>query len=385
VVDITERRHAEERFRMAVESAPNAMVMVGAGGKIVLVNAQTEKVFGYTREELIDQSIEILVPERFRGTHPGFRAGFFAQPHARAMGTGSALYGLRKDGTEIPVEIGLNPIETDEGSFVLAAIVDVTERERAQRALAQKNEEIEAFVYIVSHDLRAPLVNLQGFSKELATSCRELKEHLIGRSGPAAGDPRVEDILDREIPDALRYISASTSKFERLINALLGLSRSGRQEYRYEELDIRRLVGGTLDSLQQLIQRSGASVEIGHLPRAWGDPTAVGQVFSNLIANALAYLEPGRPGRIELGGEEQDRYSHYWIRDNGLGIPATARTRVFQVFQRFHPDVSTGEGMGLAIIKRIVERHGGRVWIESEEGQGSTFHLTLPTRELTEG
>jgi PAS domain S-box-containing protein len=377
VVDITERKRAEERFRAVVESAPSAMVMIDRTGRIVLVNKQTEKLFGYSREELLGQSIELLVPERFRGSHPGDRSAFFKDPASRPMGAGRELFAVRKDGVEVPVEIGLNPIQTQEGAFVLAAVVDITARKRAQTALAQKNEEVEAFVYIVSHDLRTPLVNLQGFSKELEMSCARLREKL------KTDDPEVRAILEDEIPGALRFISASTHKFERLINALLGLSRTGRREYRNEAVDLAALVGTTLDSLRGTIEKTGARVAVGSLPTAWGDATSLGQVFSNLIANALSYLKPGRPGLIEIGGERAEQaMNRYWVRDNGVGIPATARERVFQVFQRFHPELAPGEGMGLAIVKRVVERHGGKVGVETREGEGTTFSFTLPSREL---
>lgn len=378
IVDITERKRAEERFRAAVESAPNAMVMINAEGKIVLVNAQTEKLFGYPRAELLGQTIEMLVPNRFRGSHPGFRTGFFHDPNSRPMGAGRELFGVRKDGREVPVEIGLNPIKTEEGSFVLAAVVDITERRRAQAALAQKNEEVEAFVYIVSHDLRTPLVNLQGFSKELEKSCQEIRDQLRSAKLPEETERNLRGILDEDIPGALRYISASTNKFERLINALLGLSRSGRQQYRYELLDLQALVGTTLDSVRQSIEKTKATIRVGDLPKSWGDATAIGQVFSNLIANALNYLKPDRPGVIEIGGEPQELMNRYWVRDNGVGIPVTAQERIFHVFQRFHPEMAPGDGMGLAIIKRVVERHGGKVWVETKEGQGTTFFLTLP-------
>jgi signal transduction histidine kinase len=251
--------------------------------------------------------------------------------------------------------------------------------------LAHKNEEVEAFVYIVSHDLRAPLVNLQGFSRELQISCDSLGRHLAGAPLPAGTREAVRDLTDVEIPASLRFISASTAKFERLINALLQLSRSGRRELQPEELDMDAQVAATLDSLRRLIEERGAEVVVGPLPPARADATAVGQLFSNLVTNALRYLQPGRPGRIELGGERIDGANRYFVRDNGVGIAAAAEKKLFQVFQRFRPDLAEGEGIGLATIKRIVERHGGRVWAESTEGVGTTFYFTLPPAEAGAG
>jgi signal transduction histidine kinase len=249
----------------------------------------------------------------------------------------------------------------------------------ANAILAQKNEEVEAFVYIVSHDLRAPLVNLQGFSSELERSCGALEATLHSVALQPNTEKTIHTILREDIAGALRYISASTVKLQRLIDALLLLSRTGKQELRIEVVDVRSVVETTVLSLRRSIESSGAEVIVESLPTVTGDVTAIGQVFSNLISNALKYLQPGRPGRIAIGGETTDRVAHYWVRDNGAGIAASSQPRLFQVFQRFHPHLASGEGMGLAIVKRIVERHGGKMWAESEEGVGTTFHVHLPT------
>lgn len=249
----------------------------------------------------------------------------------------------------------------------------------ANTELAQKNQETEAFVYIVSHDIRAPLVNLQGFAKELEMSCRELSEQLRGAPLPADLEKRVAAILQEDMGASLRYVSAGASKLERLIEALLRLSRSGREQYRSEDVDVNALVEATMSTLRKSIDSSGASVSVARtLPKAFGDRTAIEQVFSNLITNATHYLQPGRPGVIEIGGEAGDSMSTYWVRDNGVGMGESARSRLFQVFQRFHPDMAPGEGMGLAIVKRVVERHRGQISAESEEGAGTTFRFSLP-------
>jgi len=256
----------------------------------------------------------------------------------------------------------------------------------ANTELAAKNAEVEAFVYIVSHDLRAPLVNLQGFAKELELSVGELSEKLQDAPLPANVQRDVAAILRDGMGAALRFITASTSKFERLIGALLRLSRHGREKYLAEVVDVGAVVGSTLASLQQSIAASGATVSVtGSLPNALGDATAIGQVFSNLVENALHYLRPGTPGVIEIGGEASGALAQYWVRDNGVGIGASAQPRLFQVFQRFHPHMAPGEGMGLAIVKRVIERHGGEVRVQSEEGAGTTFHVTLPAAAGAKG
>ncbi|HEY2734016.1 MAG TPA: MASE1 domain-containing protein [Polyangiales bacterium] len=252
---------------------------------------------------------------------------------------------------------------------------------RRGQALAAKQDEAESFVYVVSHDLRAPLVNIQGFSEELRAGCRDLEESLRDLPLPAARRQAIERILAEGIRESLGYIAASTTKLQHLIDALLVLSRTGREQYTLMPIDSDALAEASVGVLRQTIEKGGARVELSPLPAAYGDSTAIGQVFTNLIGNAVKYLQPGRAGVIEVGGETQDEMSHFWVRDNGCGFGINARTRLFQAFQRFHPQLASGEGMGLAIVKRVVERHGGRVWAESVEGAGSTFHFTLPASQ----
>jgi signal transduction histidine kinase len=252
------------------------------------------------------------------------------------------------------------------------------ELRRRGRDLSEKNDEMERFVYIVSHDLRTPLMTLQGFSDELARSCVALDTALTESRAPV--DPGPLSLLRDEIPSALRFIRASGNKFERLIDALLRLSRLGRTDHRPERVDVAALVQSTLDSLRQLIEQSGGLVQVGELPDAWADPTTLGQVFSNLVANAIHYRSAERPIVISIQGKAEGRLLHYSVSDNGVGIPEVAQERLFQVFQRFHPKLAEGDGMGLTIVKRAVERHGGNVWAESRESMGTTFHFSLPAR-----
>ena len=244
--------------------------------------------------------------------------------------------------------------------------------------LRRKNQEVEGFVYIVSHDLRAPLVNVKGFSRELEASCARLKQLMASCSSLDEYRRTSAEVLDEEIDGALHYISASASKFERLIEALLGLSRHGRQQYTLERINVWELVTNAVATFEQSITEAGAEVEVGSLPAVQADATALCQVFSNLIGNCLKYRSADRRLKIEIGGQVEGDAVHYWVRDNGLGIPEAGQARLFQVFQRLHPQQAQGEGMGLAIAHRIIERHHGKIWAESREGEGSTFHFSLP-------
>lgn len=397
----------ERLFQNVVESAPYAMLLARSNGTIVLVNAEAERLFGYRREELAGQPVEMLLPFGLREVHAALRGGFMTRPQSRAMGAGRDLYGQRKDGSRVPMEVGLRPVQTAEGPGVLAAITDITVRKQAEAELqtvnvalaatnealrranaeitrknaeiSRKNEEVESFVYIVSHDLRAPLVNLQGFSRELELSCAELETAVSQLALSPTQSRALQAILHEDIPATLHFIAASVGKFDHLINSLLTLSRTGSQQYRRDPLDMQAIAEATLAMMRGPTLTAGARIALHRLPAARGDATAIGQVFANLIENALKYADPDRPPEIEIGGCVADGRSHYWVRDNGVGIPPHAHARLFQVFQRFHPERASGDGIGLAAIKRIVERQGGTIWAAESIERGAVFHFTLPT------
>ncbi|MFM0469508.1 sensor histidine kinase [Paraburkholderia strydomiana] len=256
------------------------------------------------------------------------------------------------------------------------------ELSRINESLRQQTQENEMFIYSVSHDLRVPLVNLQGFSKELIRACEELRAAVSDSSLPAQTRQRIERIVDEDIGEALHYLQTAVLRASHIIDALLRLSRIGRVEYRQQKVEVCDIVQRVIDAMQGSIRARNAQVHVGELPPVWGDPTALEQVFANLIGNAVNYLDQSREGRIEIGttpappGVQSLRI--FYVRDNGLGIPAIALPRLFNAFQRLHGTAVAGEGIGLALVRRVVERHGGRVWAESTEGVGTTFYLSLP-------
>jgi signal transduction histidine kinase len=262
---------------------------------------------------------------------------------------------------------------------------------RMAETIRQKEQENELFVYSVSHDLRSPLVNLQGFSQELALALGEMRSLLAGCDLPAAARDRAARLLDRDAGEAIHFIQTAVTRLAGIIDSLLRLSRVGRVEYRWQQIDVAASVARVVGSLHDSLGRRGAQVAVGELPPCWGDPAAIDQVFGNLLGNAVNYLDPARPGRVEVGsageepGAEAPAGVHrgdmrvYYVRDNGLGIPEAFRDKVFVAFQRLHPEVAPGEGIGLALVRRVVERHGGKVWLESAPGQGSTFYVALPS------
>jgi PAS domain S-box-containing protein len=364
------RRQAEERFRQVVEASPSGLVMVDAAGTIALVNAEIERLFGYRREELVGQPIEMLVPARVRGEHAGDRRAYCAAPSARAMGAGRDLYGVRRDGGEFPVEIGLNPIRTPAGLLVLGVVVDITERKAAEEALdartrdlERSNAELEQFAYVASHDLQEPLRMVASYTELLA-------ERYRGR-------------LDEKADKYIHYAVDGARRMRQLVNDLLAFSRVGTQGKAFAPVDTAGVVRRVLAGMRGAITESGAEVVCGELPTVDADESQLGQVFQNLIGNAIKFRSQAPP-RIRIDAAPSAGAWKFSVADNGIGIdPAYAET-VFQMFQRLHERGRYhGSGIGLAIVKKIVERHGGRVWFESRAASGTVFHFTLrPVEEV---
>jgi PAS domain S-box-containing protein len=402
-----------ERLAEILDIAEDGIITVNLRREIVLFNRGAARIFGYTPAEIRGRPLEDLLPNRYRPAHPGQVDVFAVGPVvSRVMGERRVVFGRRKDGTEFPAEVTISKLEGG-GDTLLTAIVrdatvrkkyedalvevnqDLEERVRARTAelaernlqLAQKNEENEMFVYSVSHDLRSPLVNLEGFSDELRASLRELGKLLQDDQIPAAVRKKAADVVNGGMRESIDFIRAAVSRLSRIIDALLRLSRAGRVTYQRQVLDVGGIVRRVVDALHGTAAERKAEVVIGDLPPAVGDPTAVEQVFANLIGNAVHYLDPARPGRVQVGGRPggpgpdggtDPTGNTYFVRDNGLGIDPAYLPKLFQAFQRLHPDKAPGEGIGLALVRRILERLGGKIWAESAPGEGTTFFLTLP-------
>jgi len=368
IADVTKHKLADEKFRLVVEASPSGMVMTDAGGKIVLVNVEAERLFGYRRDELIGKPIEMLVPPRIHGEHVRFRDGFQDNPEARSMGKGRDLHIVRKDGTELPVEIGLNSIRASEGMMVLSAIIDISERKRATQALAKRSEELqrsnddlEQFAYVASHDLQEPL--------RMVANYTELRsEHLEGT-------------LDEKGEKYIRYAVDGAKRMQQLIKDLLAYSRVDSQGSTPVRVKSENVMRNVLDSLKIAIEESHAEIVYEALPDVFADKVQLTQVLQNLIGNALKFR--GKcPPQVHIGTELRNDKWLFRVEDNGIGIEKQCADQVFQMFKRLHERGRyTGSGIGLAIAKKIVERHGGRIWFDSEPGRGSTFYFTMPAAQ----
>jgi PAS domain S-box-containing protein len=408
-IGTSEAAGAAELFRLAVDAAPNGMVVIDADGTIVLANAHMVQQFGYAKDELLGQPVEMLVPERLRTRHPDYRAGFFAAPQARPMGVGRDLFGLRKDGSEIPVEIGLNPIETAAGRFVLAAIIDVSERKRseelkaqqlaalnlaedadearklaelrkealaqvngilerevAQRIrvaaeLARSNAELEQFAYVASHDLQEPLRMVGSYLELLAK--------------------RYQGQLDDKADRWIGFAVDAASRMKQLINDLLEFSRVNTHGKPLAPTDCSTVFDMVVANLGEAIRESAAVVTHGPLPTVLADRGQLTQLFQNLIGNAIKYCGERAP-EIRVEAMRSVDGWQFSVRDNGIGIEPQFHERIFVIFQRLHTRAEyPGTGIGLALCRKIVERHAGRIWVASQLGQGATFSFTIPDRK----
>lgn len=382
-------RMDSELLAAVIESAPTAMVMIDGLGHIVLVNREAERLFGHGRAQLIGSPVEILVPERYRGGHAGMRNGYLGSPEARRMGVGRELFALRSDGAEIPVEIGLNPIVTERGTFVLSAIVDISERQRLEAArleneelerrvhertaalehqterlslsnlaLERSNIELQQFAYVASHDLQSPLRSISSYVQMI--------------------ERRLGNTVDEEAQRWIRSAVEGTQRLSKLIRDLLEVSRIDSRAQSFVPVPLNDVVDDAMALLQETLADAGAEVNCQPLPTVLGDRSQLVQLIQNLLSNAIKYRGDAAP-RIDIHASGGALEWEIHVVDNGIGIASDQCERVFEIFRRLHTHKAyPGTGIGLAVCRRVVTRHGGRIRVESQPGSGSDFIVNLP-------
>jgi len=364
--DVTEQKRlnlalheSEKIFRSILETASVAIIAINNHGRIAIVNSMAEEIFGYNSGELLGSSIDLLLPERYRSLHSGYREKYFSDLHVRPMGLGLDLVGQRKDGSEFPIDVGLSYFETSDGLLVLAYVADISERQHLEAEREKLIEELEAFAHTVAHDLKSPISVILGYSSLLNIDFNDLPE--------------------ADIRECLQAIETTSHKMKDIVDALLLLSNvRSKKDFNRAPLDMRIIVGSAQEQIATLIKDYDAKIS---LPTRWpiscGYAPWVEQIWINYMSNGIKY--GGVPPRLDLGATVQDDgMVRYWIRDNGKGLKSEEQARLFTPFTRLKEDGTQGHGLGLSIVQRIADKLDGQVGVESDYGYGSTFYFTLP-------
>jgi len=354
--DVTERKRSEEQLRLAIEAAPSGMILVDQQGQIILVNAQIEHQFGYSRHELLGQPVEVLVPESFRAAHVGDRQRFFSASSTRQMGKGRELFGRRKDGSEFPIEIGLNPVNAPEGIHVLASVIDITERKRLEQQLrrTERIAELGTLASGMAHEIGTPMNVILGRA-----------EYLLGR------------VKEETIQKGLQTIITQVERITKVMNQLLAFAR--RRSPERVPLVLRDVVEQSLEMFEQRFENAQIEVKLDtddRCPNIHADPDQLSQVLINLIMNAIHAMPDG--GSLRIAIASADDTVKLTVTDSGHGIPADSLKKVFEPFFTTK-EFGKGTGLGLTVVKGILEEHGGSIAVESQEGKGTTFTILLPT------
>lgn len=362
---------AQKRMTSIFESAPNGMLVVNREGIITQANSMVASIFRCEASDLVGRSVESLVPNEFREHHKVDREAFQAHPAKRKMGARRDLYGARFDGSYVPLEVGLHPVELESGTEIVAAVVDISDRKDYEKRIHERNEalelsnrELQDFAFIASHDLREPLRKIISFSTLL-------QEGAYGE-------------FNEEGKEFSGYIVNAAERMRDLLSDLLAYSRVTSRANPFKPLHLNPLLDEVLEDLQLMVEESKADIEIAEaLPEVIADPVQIRQLFQNLISNSLKYRDAERTPRISITGSEDEDFVYLQVKDNGIGFAQEFSEQIFDVFKRLHDKQSySGTGMGLAICRKIVVRHGGSIAARSQEGQGTTMNIELPKQVL---
>ncbi len=370
IVHINSRRELEilwHKINGIINATSTSLIMTNKEGVIELVNQTSCDLFGYgSKNELVGQYIEILVPDRFKEKHRQLRETYYQYLEEKAIGNRSELYARKKNGREFPVEVGLNPIELNGETKVIASVIDISERKQQidllskhAEELKKSNQYLQEFAYVASHDLQEPLRMVSSYTQLLAQ--------------------RYKDKLDDDANDFINFAVDGAKRMQILIQDLLKFSRLSAQDIEKKPIDMNQLYDAALANLTMVINESGTIVSKDKLPIVNGDEGQLAQLLQNLIGNAVKYRHPDRRNQVHISVQECNEAWQFCIEDNGIGVQEEFYERIFIIFKRLHTSTQyPGTGIGLALCKRIVEAHHGSLWVKSEYGQGARFYFTLP-------
>jgi PAS domain S-box-containing protein len=373
---------SEIRYRRLFESAKDGILILDAAtGEIVDVNPFLIELLGYSKEQFLGKNLwEVGVFKDIAASKESF-----IQLQGKKYVRYEDLPLESADGSKIEVEFVSNVYSEDGTSVIQCNIRDITERKHLENKLnrytvklEQKSRDLEQLIYVASHDLRSPLVNVQGFGRELVRSAVELIEVIKTVDVPPEKRGNIEQIVTKDIPEALGYIQGGISQIELQLSALLKLSRLGRVAINPQKLAMAEIVADVIKSLEYSMQKKSATIEVSDLPPCMADAVQMNQVFLNLIGNALKFIDKQRPGHIHISGKRRKNEVIYCIEDNGIGIAKEYLDKIFEIFYRVEHQKYPGEGLGLNIVRQCVEKQGGSVRVESEPGKGTRFYLNLP-------
>lgn len=352
---ITALEKAQSKFKDLIESAPDSIIILDRSGIIKLVNKQTENLFKYPRQELLEKSIEILIPDHVPNGEQTNSISFIETAEINKVNL--EFFGLKKDGKEFPVEVNLSPLETEEGTLISASIRDLSERKHI-KDLENKNHELEQFAYIASHDLQEPLDTITSFTMLL-------EDEFAGK-------------MDKDASEYVSYIKQSSNRLRTLITGLLEYSRIGKKS-KLSKVDCNEIISELLSDMKASIKACNANIVAGNLPTITAYPVELRVVFQNLLSNAIKYHRKGATPNVIISASTNDKYWTFTVEDNGIGIDPKYSDKIFIIFQRLHSNKEfKGTGIGLAHCKKILELHNGHIWVESTYGEGSKFHFTIP-------
>lgn len=386
--DVTKRKNAEEALRESEETfrllAQHAKAVIGIvqGERFVYANPYLETLSGYTREEILQMPIGQMI-------HPESRAQVLERARRRQAGepveTHYEFSMLTKSGGKIWLDFSVTAIHYHGQPAIVGIAIDITDRKSIERDLLKykdqledKNKELESIIGIVSHDLRAPLVNIEGFNQEVVADCKKVDALLAKLSFEQTVEKQLDKLLHHDIPESVQYIQSSTQAMNNLVRTLLETARAGVLPLKPENLNMNVLIKEILASIEMRAKKAGVAYGIGTMPNCYADGKQVEQIFRNLLDNAIKYLAPDRPGQICIGGTLQANSALYWVADNGIGIPPEHQEKIFEPYWQLKEKASGGIGMGLVTVKRMVEHNAGQIWVVSEKGKYTTFYVAIP-------